>query len=256
LLAEDNAVNQAVVLGHLEKHGCHVDVAPNGLVACEMALKRPYDLIFMDVQMPIMDGLAATVEIRKIGHSPRAPIVAMTANAMEGDRKRCLEAGMDDYLSKPLRGNAIESILDTYLGGVPAPEPGPAPSKNADPQGPTPILDLQEALDTTEGDVSLLRDLVSIVDKDLPERLRELQIALDTHNEEAILRVVHTIKGQAAHMGATQLRTIAGEAESAAMKRDFGCVRDLAPRIVASAEDLREQLALIDWDALANGAKK
>jgi PAS domain S-box-containing protein len=256
LLAEDNAVNQAVVLGHLEKHGCHVDVASNGLLACEMALKRPYDLIFMDVQMPVMDGLAATVEIRKTGHSPRAPIVAMTANAMEGDRKRCLDAGMDDYLSKPLRGDAIESILDTYLGGVLAPEPDSAPSESAGPQGPIPVLDLQEALDTTDGDVSLFRDLVLIVSTDLPERLRELQIALDTHDEEAILRVVHTIKGQAAHMGAAQLRTIAGEAEFAALEQDFDCVRDLAPRIVASAEELNEQLALIDWDALANGAKK
>ncbi len=256
LLAEDNKVNQAVALGHLEKHRCHVDVAPNGLVAYEMALKRPYDLIFMDVQMPIMDGIAATVEIRKTGHSRRTPIVATTANAMEEDRKRCLDAGMDDYLSKPLRGNAIDSILDTYLGGVPAPEPAPAPSKNADPQGPTPIFDLQEALDTTDGDVILLRDLISIVDKDLPERLRELQVALDTHDEEAMLRVVHTIKSQAAHLGAPQLRAIAGEAESAALDRNFGHVHDLAPRIVASAEDLCEQLALIDWDALANGAKK
>ncbi len=109
LLAEDNPVNQMVAVKMLERLGCRVDVAADGAEAVMMAEQFPYDLIFMDVQMPVFDGLEATRKIREKGSKVR--IVAMTANAMEGDRERCLAAGMDDYVSKPITVQALEGAL-------------------------------------------------------------------------------------------------------------------------------------------------
>jgi two-component system sensor histidine kinase/response regulator len=111
LLAEDNPVNQMVAVKMLERLGCRVDVAADGAEAVRMSERFPYDMIFMDVQMPIFDGLEATRRIRARDDGKNVRIVAMTANAMEGDRERCLEAGMDDYVSKPITVQALEKAL-------------------------------------------------------------------------------------------------------------------------------------------------
>jgi CheY-like chemotaxis protein len=111
LLAEDNPVNQMVAVKMLERLGCRVDVAADGEEAVKMSERFPYDIIFMDVQMPVFDGLEATRRIRERGDAKRVRIVAMTANAMEGDRELCLAAGMDDYVSKPITTQALEAAL-------------------------------------------------------------------------------------------------------------------------------------------------
>jgi len=116
LMVEDNAVNQVVAARLLEKLGCRVDVAANGREAVEMVGLLPYDAIFMDCQMPEMDGFEATQEIRRReGASVHCPIIAMTANAMQGDRERCLDAGMDDYVSKPIRKTDLIEALERRL---------------------------------------------------------------------------------------------------------------------------------------------
>jgi two-component system sensor histidine kinase/response regulator len=114
LLTEDNAVNQKVALIHLRKFGFSVDVAENGKEAVEAVQKRRYDLILMDIQMPEMDGYDATRHIRKAGND--LPIIAMTANAMKGDREKCLEAGMDDYLSKPVNPKELLAKIEHWAG--------------------------------------------------------------------------------------------------------------------------------------------
>ncbi len=117
LLAEDNPVNQKVACKMLEKLGYRVDVASNGQEAVAAHERTPYPLIFMDCQMPEVDGFEATALIRKMeGRSAHTPIVAMTANAMQGDRERCLAAGMDDYVAKPIRPKDLQTVLDTWLG--------------------------------------------------------------------------------------------------------------------------------------------
>ena len=117
LVAEDNVVNQRVAMRMLEKHGCRVDVAANGKEAVEMLETLPYDLIFMDCQMPEMDGFEATREIRRREEASgrHIPIIAMTANAMQGDQERCLEAGMDDYISKPVKPPIFQSVLGRWI---------------------------------------------------------------------------------------------------------------------------------------------
>jgi CheY-like chemotaxis protein len=113
LLAEDNAVNQKVAVRMLEKLGCRVDVAASGIEAVAMRRQFPYDLIFMDCQMPEMDGFEATALIRvEESGEARVPIVAMTANAMQGDREACLAAGMDDYLPKPVRVEDLRRVIE------------------------------------------------------------------------------------------------------------------------------------------------
>ena len=118
LLAEDNPVNREVAMGMLALLGCHVDVAENGRQATDAASKQHYDLVLMDCQMPVMDGFAATAAIRKREqqtHAARTPIIALTANAMEGDREQCLAAGMDDYLSKPFSLESLQSAIHRWI---------------------------------------------------------------------------------------------------------------------------------------------
>ena len=116
LVAEDNAVNVKVATRMLAKYGCRVDVAANGREAVELFGQLPYDVVFMDCQMPEMDGFEATAEIRRM-EDPlhRTPIVALTANAMSGDRERCLESGMDDFLSKPIKEEALVAALHRWV---------------------------------------------------------------------------------------------------------------------------------------------
>ena len=116
LLAEDNLVNQKVAVRMLEKLGCRVDTAVNGQETVEMVESLRYDLVFIDCQMPEMDGYEATVEIRqRQGTGRHIPIMPMTANAMQGDREKCLAAGMDDYVSKHVKSTLLEVILEHWL---------------------------------------------------------------------------------------------------------------------------------------------
>ena len=116
LVADDNAINRMVTERMLQRSGHSVALAENGLQAMEMALARRFDLVLMDVQMPEMDGLAATVAIRRAEHSTRrTPIVGLTAHAFRGDRDRCLDAGMDDYVAKPVRREELEAAMARAL---------------------------------------------------------------------------------------------------------------------------------------------
>jgi CheY-like chemotaxis protein len=117
LLTEDNATNQRVVLRLLDRMGFRADVASNGLEAVAALETASYDLVLMDVQMPEMDGFEATGRIRELQQqagAPPVPIIAMTAHAMKGDREKCLEAGMDDYLTKPITARALSELLDRW----------------------------------------------------------------------------------------------------------------------------------------------
>jgi two-component system sensor histidine kinase/response regulator len=136
LVAEDNAVNQRLIKRMLEKLGYEVDIAADGAQAVALATVTRYDVIVMDCSMPEMDGLQATAEIRRRhqeGSLPRIPIVALTANAMTEDRDRCLAAGMDDYLSKPVSQNDLRTMLEKYLSPQYALLTTPPSTRSAEP---------------------------------------------------------------------------------------------------------------------------
>jgi PAS domain S-box-containing protein len=194
LLAEDHPPNQQLAVRLLERRGHRVVVANNGLEALAALENEPFDMLLTDIQMPEMDGFAATQEIRRReaetgGH---LPIVAMTAHAMKGDAERCLAAGMDDYVSKPIRRKALYDAIEriaatsTPRDQVVSDVPG---SETAD------ILDETELRQEYEGDEDLLAEMVESYFSLTPGLLDDLRTAIDNHDGPAVASVAHTIKG-------------------------------------------------------------
>jgi two-component system, sensor histidine kinase and response regulator len=219
LLVEDNDINQQVARELLEDAGLAVDVAADGQVALEMAQRATYDLVFMDMQMPVMDGVAATRRMRTIASLARLPIVAMTANAMEVDRQRCLEAGMNDVVVKPIDPDDLWATLLRWVRQEEAPAPRAAQSPPAPtappaglPQG-VPGLDTVLGLQRMSGKRKLyLAMLRRYVDgqRDVCAKVHEALAIGDIPTAE---RLAHTAKGVAGTIGATQVQALAAALE-------------------------------------------
>ncbi len=240
LLAEDNAINQMVALRLLESLGYRADVVENGLEAVEAAQRRAYDVILMDIMMPVMDGLEATRRIRKAGlaHPPR--IIAVTANALAGDRQRCLDAGMDEHIPKPLRLDVLAQALrkaPTRAFDAPPSRPAPGPSERLDY---TALRTLRASVG--EDDASFFDELLADFLADARQLLADLAAALAEGNAAAARRAVHTLKSSAAMFGAMQLSDAAREAEMAAKEDDLEKVRslegDIAEQFDAAAREI------------------
>jgi CheY-like chemotaxis protein len=199
LLAEDNLVNQCLAVRLLEKLGHKVVVASNGIEALDLLKRDRFDLVLMDIQMPKMNGFQTTAEIRKEEESTREhlPIIAMTAHAMEGDRARCLDAGMDGYVAKPIR---FEDLVDAieHLGQSPeAAKVAATPT----PRQQEPI-DIASALARVEGDVELLQEMVALFLEELPDLLTNLREAVTAGDAKAIERAAHKLKGSVGNFAA------------------------------------------------------
>ncbi len=192
LLAEDSLVNQKLAVALLEEEGHVVAVASNGREACAQAACGDFDLILMDVQMPEMDGLEATAKIRAGEKQSKThiPIVAMTAHALKGDRERCLEAGMDAYVAKPIRA---DEVLETIGALIAATGESAAPAVSAPPeQG---LVDWTEALRAVRGDHRLLRVIVEAAAKEIPSQVTAIREAIAGGNATAVQLAAHTLKG-------------------------------------------------------------
>jgi PAS domain S-box-containing protein len=192
LLAEDNPVNQLLTLRVLEKHGHTVITAGNGRAALERLENGDFDLILMDIQMPEMDGLEATAAIRK-DEGPagkRLPIIAMTAHAMDGDRERCLAAGMDGYISKPIRAEDLIDAIDK-LGSSPAFVEVARAAKRRE-QEP---IDIASAMERAGGNVELLKEMMALFLEELPMLMTTLREAVMAGDAKATERAAHKLKG-------------------------------------------------------------
>jgi CheY-like chemotaxis protein/HPt (histidine-containing phosphotransfer) domain-containing protein len=207
LLAEDNPVNQRVAIHILQKAGHSVLPVGNGCQALEALAREPFDLVLMDVQMPEMDGFEATNAIRtqeKIT-GRHQPIVAMTAHAMKGDRERCLEGGMDDYVSKPVRADELLRALQK-LAPCPGVEavvlPPPAPPTDTTQ---TPTFDRQIAQDRFHGEEELLEEVLQLFLSDAPNRLAALRAGLEQSDPKRVEVAAHSLKGAAGYVGAEQV---------------------------------------------------
>ncbi len=216
LVAEDNHINQRVVSKLLERAGCVVDLAGNGLEAVEQASSRAYDLLLMDCQMPEMDGYQATAAIRgKRSLCQQIPIIALTANAMAGDRERCLDAGMNDHLAKPITGESLRACLARWLVDSSTSAVAVIPES---PTIPPPIIDEPDtALDALERE---LGDRTVVVDiaRDFLEQVPALLARLDrTSDPAAIGKQLHQLKGMLKNMRLEQSATAVTQAETLAL---------------------------------------
>ena len=194
LLAEDNAVNQRLAASLLERRGHKVTIAANGREALTAVTAQPFDVVLMDVQMPEMGGFEATAAIRALEAeraAPHLPIIAMTAHAMKGDRERCLAAGMDEYLTKPLDPRQLCALVEQMAGG------GSADSLHGE------LLTMpSEVLARVGGDRELLAEISRLFVDDAPRHLENIRQALDARDGEALRRAAHGLKGAAANFDA------------------------------------------------------
>lgn len=226
LLVEDNRINQEVALGLLQDLGLDADIAGNGieaLHALKTASNNPYRLVLMDCQMPEMDGYEASQAIRAgaAGEEHReVTIVAMTANAMKGDREKCLEAGMNDYVSKPVDPEELEKVLGRYLQAETTGQTAePAENPDLAPEPETPAMNERvwepdRLLKTLKGNRKRLQKLVLIALEDLPDTLAQLREAVENEDADAASRHAHSIKGVAANFDAKTLVQPAAELEA------------------------------------------
>jgi CheY-like chemotaxis protein/HPt (histidine-containing phosphotransfer) domain-containing protein len=218
LLVEDNPVNRRVAYGVLHKLGHTVIEAENGAIALQRLESETFDLVLMDVQMPVMDGFEATACIRTNPRHRDLPIVAMTAHAMKGDRERCLSAGMNDYIAKPIRVEQVRQVLANWSRNdgpssgddattVIAPDPIPGTASAELP------LDIAEALINLGQDRELLAEVVAVFVETIPDLLQDLRRACDQSDAQGVEAVAHSLKGSAANICAEPTRRVAERIE-------------------------------------------
>jgi CheY-like chemotaxis protein len=202
LVADDNPVNRLVIEGMLAVRGVAADAAENGLEVIERLHHHDYDAIFMDCQMPALDGYAATAAIRSSETAgKRMPIIAMTAHAMAGDRERCLQAGMDDYLAKPLRAAELDRVVGRWLG------------RGAQGAATAALVD-EARLRTLRSDFAeIAGQLATLFSDSTPVLLDELQGAHAGGDDVALRRAAHKLRGSCENIGAAFMATLAGSIE-------------------------------------------
>jgi two-component system, sensor histidine kinase and response regulator len=221
LLAEDHLVNQELVMGILELEGHAVTLAQNGKEALDLIQNAEFDMVLMDVQMPEMDGYQATAAIRDLERHTglHMPVIAITAHAMKGDRERCLAAGMDDYISKPIRVPALQSVLRRVQAGRGDPDPAvvhdaaPSPEPAADTKE---LFDAQEALRQCLGSGDLLRRVIRSFLDSVPGCRQALQDAFAAGNLAALAKAAHSLKGASGSIAANRCHSAAFALERSA----------------------------------------
>ncbi len=210
LLVEDNPVNQKVAGTMLKKAGHRVRLAENGKVALEALEQGLPELIFMDVQMPVMDGLEATAAIRKNPLWMHLPIVAMTAHAMKGDRERFLKAGMNDYVSKPIRVEEVRKVIARQVGKPNMSEPtSPESTKEKEVQ----ILNEDLALERLAGDREMLTMLQEMILQEAPAMVEAVILAVNDQDAPALRQAAHSLKGSMAQLGAERVADLSYKLE-------------------------------------------
>jgi CheY-like chemotaxis protein len=251
LLAEDNLVNQRLAVKILEKRGHTVVVASNGKEAVEAYGNADFDVILMDVQMPEVNGLEATQAIReKEGGAKHIPIIAMTAHAMKGDKEKCLAAGMDAYISKPINTSELFATLERFTlhsesisdGSTQSAERGHSLVEED-------LFDLSKTLETAGGDKEFLKEIVGLFLETLPEYLAHIREAISGNDAHALERAAHSLKGAVGNFGigrafaaAYRLEEIAKGKELAEAVDAFAELERTFERLETAMKDALEEL--------------
>jgi CheY-like chemotaxis protein/HPt (histidine-containing phosphotransfer) domain-containing protein len=212
LLAEDNAVNQKLALQMLRKMGYRADVAGNGLEVLDALERQPYDVVLMDVQMPELDGLEATRRIRAMTQAGRTQprIIAMTANAMQGDREACLAAGMDDYVGKPIQVKELQAALERWGQDL-------RPIEPLAPAEPAAMIDWSMLNDLrglqAEGEADFALEMIGLYLENAPQLIDTIRQSMMAGDAPVLQRSAHTLKGSSASLGAQRVATLCGDLE-------------------------------------------
>lgn len=226
LLVEDNELNRKIAYELITKTGCSVDTAENGVEACKKANANHYDLIFMDCQMPLMDGYEATGKIKALSNHSFTPIVALTANAMGYDKKKCFDAGMDDYISKPIKISDIKRILERWLV--------------TDMCSHRIVFDPQKLVDITDGDLSIIEKAVGLFLEDIHNQIAALKDSMIRNDFEVMKRTAHTMKSSAAYLGAEKLRCIAYSMEKNSALKEPGINDILLDKFISELDSFKK----------------
>jgi signal transduction histidine kinase/DNA-binding response OmpR family regulator len=260
LLAEDNITNQKVALNTLKKFGYNADVVKNGKEALEAIKKISYDIVLMDCQMPVMDGYEATNEIRKwektlkhgtADHSDsnpeyearlkRIPIIAMTAHALKGDREKCIDAGMNDYIAKPIHPKKLYDVIEKWVNeseGVHEPEIVHESLPKND------VFDKKSFIDRLLGDEDLAKEIIKGFIEDSLRQINTLKEAVDSKDADVIHCHAHSLKGAAANISATVLKELAYQIEIAGQTKDLIKAASLVPKLDEQFEVLKKRLSI------------
>jgi CheY-like chemotaxis protein len=253
LLVEDNAVNRRVATGILRKLGCDVVEAENGQLALQTLETQMFDLVLMDVQMPVMDGFQATAAIRSNPAWDYLPVVAMTAHAMKGDRERCLAAGMNDYVSKPVRLDDIRTMVTKWVRPrtlYDISERASADEARENPvQGdfmsPSPI-DLEQAMTNLGGDRELFDEVLTVFLDSVPGLLGELQEACTNTDQKRLHAAAHSLKGSASNICAEPTRRIAAQLEEVGTQDEVISASSLLSELEKQLDRLRTFAASLE----------
>jgi signal transduction histidine kinase/DNA-binding response OmpR family regulator len=245
LVAEDNPVNQVVAARMLERHGYRIDVVPNGREAVDALARDEYAAVFMDCQMPVLDGYQATREIRRTeGEGRHMPVIAMTASVMEGDKERCLESGMDDVLSKPLEPDHLGAVLEHWVTATPDGD------GVMDPAG---LQDLERRIGGAEG-ASLIEHLVDVFLRDGPERIAEIHDAIGAGDCDALRRGAHALRGSSRTLGARRVADLCAVLEEVAVAGSVNGAAETVAALDEAWEATREALgAQLDQRRASHG---
>ncbi|MCP4600320.1 MAG: response regulator [Proteobacteria bacterium] len=258
LLAEDNYINQQVTTGILETMGLTADAVANGSEAVNALKSTSYDLVLMDCQMPKMNGYEASRIIRNRGSgviNNDVPIIAMTANAMQGDREKCINAGMDDYIAKPIYPEALAVVIEKWAPDIPAGSLSPmmpaevvtaerfsVPAKpSTDPNAP-PVFDENTFLRRLMNNIPLAQKIAVGFMERIPKRIASLEQSLAENDTEAATLQAHTIKGVAANLAAEELRALAYKMEKSGRGNDLAAISKVMPELHRRFDRLKKKL--------------
>ncbi len=247
LVVEDNHVNQQVILGILRSLGIQAEAVNNGLEAIHVLRDIPYDLVLMDIQMPVMDGIKAVKAIRRVDSgviNPKIPVIALSAHAFSEELKRCLEAGMDDYLTKPVDSNRLVSVLKKWLKEQEKHEKSTIKSdvakiEDKEEAETIPVFDKEDLLNRTMGDRELASKVVSLFLENAKGLLEQFEQSLDDNDMEAVVRISHTLKGSAGNISALRLASLFKELEKTARAEKIEKIKSDIKRVHAEFQKLK-----------------
>ncbi len=259
LVVEDNPINQKLALELLKSRNHRVVLASNGIKALDAIAGEDFDLILMDVQMPVMDGFAATREIRRLetrnlsehkssiihqqSTIPRIPIIALTAHAMKGDREKCLEAGMDDYISKPINAERLFGIIEKLTHGSQCrknEQSAPSPKKSE--TGSKEVFDLSGALEVVAGSKDLFQEIAGMFLEDLPGNLSKIRKEIADGNAPALELAAHSLKGSVGNFGAKRAYEAAYQLEKLGKEGKMGDAADALSKLEKEFSSLAAEM--------------